>query len=637
MSSGVMLRCAIGLLLAVLLCVYWPGLAGPFWLDDFNNLGPLGDAGGVHSWDAALRFIMGNGSGPLGRPLTMASFLLNAQNWPADPWWFKFTNVVIHTMNALLVCGLLTILLRPKLGARAGFWALWVAAVWALHPLQVSGVLYVIQRMNLLSGSLVLAGLLLYSRARLAVDATDRRRYIGMAAGMLLSVTGVLAKENAVLAVLYVLVLEWTVLAAIPGPAGFVRMRWLCVYLPALGLLGVIGSMIPGALESAPFRGYSWLQHVLTEPRVLFQYVSALYWPDIRGMGLYHDDVAISVSFWQPLSAGVSVMAWCVLAVGAWLVRARHPYLALTVLWFLAGHMLESTVIPLEVYFEHRNYLPSIGVLLLPALLLMTYAPRLSQWMRVFVVGAPLLVLVLLLQAWTVVWGSGLLLANHVAKYHPESPRAQRMWASALEHNGMPEEADKVIADIIEKKPGDISLALYRVTLACQFDLPGGMTIGQALHVPIIRANYSSFEAMERLVNTAYRSQCPQAPRAGLHAMLERLETDPLIRMNGLLLSKLYYMHADMYVAEQNLGGAMHALDQAYEAYPTLDVAVRRAVLLGSAGLYTQALEAVSDAQRHDTLRKKGIPSRYDELAVLEQVYRARLNEAGDSTEGEIQ
>jgi hypothetical protein len=129
---------------------YSPGLHGGFLFDDFANLPALG------------------GDGPTGRPLTLLSFLLDARNWPADPFPFKRTNLILHLLNG----GLLYLLLirlgklisndttRYRIGATFG------ATIWLLHPLLVSTTLYIVQREAMLPATCVLAGLLLWLRGR---------------------------------------------------------------------------------------------------------------------------------------------------------------------------------------------------------------------------------------------------------------------------------------------------------------------------------------------------------------------------------------------------------------------------------------------------------------------------------------
>jgi hypothetical protein len=81
---------------------YWPGLSGPFMLDDYGAIAALGKYDGVRDWETFKAYVFGGHSGPTGRPVSLLTFLIDSQNWPADPWPFKRTNLIIHLLNGVL-------------------------------------------------------------------------------------------------------------------------------------------------------------------------------------------------------------------------------------------------------------------------------------------------------------------------------------------------------------------------------------------------------------------------------------------------------------------------------------------------------------------------------------------------------
>jgi len=93
---------------------------------------------------------------------------------------------------------------------------------------------------------------------------------------------------------------------------------------------------------------------------MLMDYLWTIVRPVAHSRGLFGDDVVASTGLLQPLTTLPSLLGLLVLASGAFHVRRRFPPLAASLLFFLAGHLLESTSIPLELYFEHRNYLPAL-------------------------------------------------------------------------------------------------------------------------------------------------------------------------------------------------------------------------------------------------------------------------------------
>ncbi|MDH4056967.1 MAG: hypothetical protein OEV58_16530, partial [Gammaproteobacteria bacterium] len=149
------------LLFVATIVAYWPGLSGPFLLDDFGSIAALGKHGGVVDWQSFKAFVLGGNSGPTGRPISLASFLIDANNWPTDAAPFKRTNLIIH----LVIGGLLGILTKQILcllqfeSREARILALISAAFWMLHPFLVSTTLYAVQRMAQLSTLFIFAGL----------------------------------------------------------------------------------------------------------------------------------------------------------------------------------------------------------------------------------------------------------------------------------------------------------------------------------------------------------------------------------------------------------------------------------------------------------------------------------------------
>ena len=166
-------RLALAGLLALVMLAYLPGLRGPFVFDDYPNI--------VNNPTVAVTTLTAqnlytaassNTSGPLGRPLAALSFALDHYRAGGFyPLAFKLTNLAIHLLNVLLVYALVGRVAR-RLGAGEGSAAvaLFTALLWGLHPLQLTSVLYVVQRMTSLSALWVLAGgwLWLVGRQRLA-------------------------------------------------------------------------------------------------------------------------------------------------------------------------------------------------------------------------------------------------------------------------------------------------------------------------------------------------------------------------------------------------------------------------------------------------------------------------------------
>lgn len=199
-------------------------------------------------------------------------------------------------------------------------------------------------------------------------------------------------------------------------------------------------------------------ERILTQARLLWSYVSWTYFPNIRGMALYHDDIAPSISLINPISTLVAVVSW-VVAIGVALrVRRIFPLITLGVLWFLYGHALESTVFALELSFEHRNYLASTGPLLLLAVGLVRLGASAGR-LRWVPAGIVLTGFAFLLGVRAQFWSDELQLASYHLATHPESIRARHHFANTNLRLGE-KEADPYRARkyIVTAREGYVSL-----------------------------------------------------------------------------------------------------------------------------------------------------------------------------------
>lgn len=348
-----------------------PGLGGGFFFDDYPNLVDNPSIQIASLDGASLRqALAGPAASPFGRPVSVASFALTHYFFGLDPYAFKAVNLAIHLFSGLLVFWLA----RQLLGAlpagnprRRDGLALWLAAVWLLHPIQLLAVLHAVQRMTSLSALFLFAGLLLHIRAR------ERNSVAG-----LLLAWGVcwplsfFSKESGALFPFFVLAWELIVRRAAQG--GLDRYARALAVLAGLTFLAGLaylalpsGRWLLAGYESRPF---TLAERLLTEGRVLWFYLGLIALPRLEALGLQHDDIALSTGLTEPWTTLPALLGLAGLAWLAWRLRARAPLVVFGIAWFFIGHALESTLLPLEIAHEHRNYVPLFGVLIAAATLL---------------------------------------------------------------------------------------------------------------------------------------------------------------------------------------------------------------------------------------------------------------------------
>ncbi len=355
-------------LISVVTFIFYPGLSGSFFFDDKSSI--VGNPA-LQLFDGSFSSLISASSNgvasPLGRPLSMASFALNLHFLGADPFYFKLVNLLIHLTNG----GLVFILARqlwPRLAGGGDSFpaALWMTAVWLLHPINLAPVLFVVQRMTSLAAFFTLAALCLYLYGRQRMGS---RGWAAIMAGLLACwPMAILSKETALLLPLYILICEWLVLDGFRSiPPKISRAIALLLSLVVASILMAKWDFVASGYE---FRDFGPIERLLTEAGVLWFYLLQLFlpWPEL--FSLHHDDFTISHGLLSPPQTLLAIGAWAFLVALAFRLRQRSPLFTFAVAWFLAAHALESTLLPLEIAYEHRNYLASLGILLWLATLL---------------------------------------------------------------------------------------------------------------------------------------------------------------------------------------------------------------------------------------------------------------------------
>jgi hypothetical protein len=367
------------LILGLTLFVYWNGLNGPYMFDDAANIVEntpvLIETLSFQTLITAASAYPGSGGGIM-RPISMLSFGLNHYFTGLDPYWFKLTNLLIHCANGLIVFFLVRIWLRvvdpshdKRTESTQNDWiALATTAAWLLHPINLTSVLYIVQRMTALAAFFSLAGLLLYSLGRMRMITNAKGGLalvsIGLLGGTILAF---FSKENGLLLPLLIFVLEWTLFRFVTSKRTerniLLSLFGLTLIPPLLFAMGFVIYNPQWLTSLYTLRQFDLEERLLTESRVVWFYLKMLLFPRESDFSLFHDDIALSSGLMTPWSTLPALAGIFGLLITALLVKSRHPILAFGILFFFAGHSMESTLIPLELIHEHRNYLPGIGVL----------------------------------------------------------------------------------------------------------------------------------------------------------------------------------------------------------------------------------------------------------------------------------
>jgi hypothetical protein len=435
--------CAKPNLLFIFLClltvaVYYPGLSGDYMFDDMQNL-LLNNRLELDSLDltSLQAASFSSGSGTLRRPVSMASFALNRYFFGIAPYSHKVINLAIHVLTGISLLLLGRLILKsyreyrnPGLSPAAITWLpVIVSGLWLVHPLNLTSVLYIVQRMTSLAALFTVLGLCCYTLGRHR-QLKGRPGWAWIFTGLFVfGGLAVLSKENGALLPLYMLVLEITLFRFRDTGGRFDRK--IAAFFLLFLLIPVFGFLFWLIQKPGPFLGgyvnrdFTLTERVLTETRVLLFYLKQILIPSVSELGLYHDDITISRSLLSPVTTLFAVISLMFILATALLLTRKAPLVSLGILWFFAGHTLESTILPLEIAHEHRNYLADYGILLAAGAALL----HLSKALRMTYVQTLTPALFICLFAYTTwvradQWSDNVTHAVFEATHHPESSRA---------------------------------------------------------------------------------------------------------------------------------------------------------------------------------------------------------------------
>lgn len=342
-----------------------PGLSGGFFFDDESNI-VRNEAIKINelSFDALINSTEGPTAGPLGRPVSVVSFAATHYFFGLDPYMFKAINLGLHILNGALVallCALLLDAFKVHLSPKERAWlAIWMSAAWLIHPINILPVMLAVQRMTLLSSLFLLLALTCHLKAQRSLGNIKWLLYIS--SWLFFWPLAVLSKETGILFPLYVFLLSLFMPSQSEkkgwGPA-FPLLVLISIVLMMLSYLG--WDWLKNAYVMRPF---SLAERLMTEARVLWFYAAQILLPDYSKFAIYLDHFRVSNGLFSPPTTFLSICGWTLVSSAILLYRERLPLICFAAAWFIVGHSLESSVLPLEIAQEYRNYFPSIGLLL---------------------------------------------------------------------------------------------------------------------------------------------------------------------------------------------------------------------------------------------------------------------------------
>ncbi|WP_275097493.1 hypothetical protein [Sedimenticola hydrogenitrophicus] len=612
------------------------GLPGDFLFDDLPNLKALDSFGEINSLEQLKLYLSYSSAGPTGRPISLLSFLVNADSWPDDAGPFKITNILLHLLNGIILFWFISLIFKNSSHLKEikhGIWiALFASIWWAAHPLHVSTVLYIIQRMAILSALFSLLGMVGYIYGRIRYLTSPKSGYLVMAMSISLgTLFATLSKENGALLPLFILIIESLLFSNKADSTTFKRFKILSLWTPSIVIvLYLIWAGLNQPDSIVEFRGFTVYERLLTESQVLIEYLKILLIPQPYTGGLYQY-YPISKSISENPIVLVSIFIILSLLSIAWVYRARQPLISVSVFFFFAAHLIESTTVPLELYYEHRNYLPS-AFLFVPfsflAIKLIDHKPKSGTFIPILIS----VVLVVMTAIRCQSWSNSTELQLNWARENPLSHRAQLAAAENLINKNEVATAKKVLTAALGTVADDTPIRLHLIRLTKETPELKANRISSLASL-IKAAPYSN----ETLAATVLLSQqiVSSDSKLNILAMLDlwdAVASNPRFSSVPQNMSKIHHNKAHLLLALDKTVDAVDQFQQSLEENPSVNMGIVQSTLLADKGHYCESIKHLIFTQRVIPFDPKG---RYNKKYYDKEISRLiRLIQIDADTSG---
>ena len=300
------------------------------------------------------------------RPLACLSLALNWYAGRDSVTGYHIVNLLIHLVTAsLLFLIILNLFKSPKLtGKYEGsqyFVALLTATLWAVNPIQIQAVTYIVQRMAAMAAMFYILGIYLYLKGRL--QSPNWKRYTFFLACLMAYGCALGSKENTITLPIAIILLEVVFFQDLSCARTRRRVFWIAagtgLGIVVFGILFFLKGDLAAIMKTYAERSFSPLQRLMTQPRILVFYLTLIFYPLPTRLSIEHE-IAVSNSLIDPWTTVFSILLIIALiGLGVYRMR-RWPIFSFAILFFFLAHLIESSIIGLELIFEHRNYLPSL-------------------------------------------------------------------------------------------------------------------------------------------------------------------------------------------------------------------------------------------------------------------------------------
>ena len=377
------------------------------------------------------------------RPIANISFALNYYFHQYNVTGYHVVNVLIHVTTGIFLYFFVKTTLHLPLLHFKDTTATWIASftvlLWLVHPLHTQSVTYIVQRMNSMASMFYVLSMLLYTRGRLTSD--KRRRWLLFTGCILAGILAIGSKEIALTIPFFLLLYEWYFfqdLSFVWFKKYLISFAGVMVFLALSALMYMGTETLHNILVVPDDFDFTLTERVLTEFRVVIVYLKLLLFPHPSQLNIDYD-FPLSRSLFDPISTLFALGTIIGMFGLALYISKKERLLSFCVLWFFGNLVIESSVIMLDILFEHRTYLPSMLLSLLVVTLVVRYTKL--PWLRVVVLCAVALVYAVWTYERNSLWANEIALWSDCVVKSPHKARPHTNLGYALMSQGNLKEA----------------------------------------------------------------------------------------------------------------------------------------------------------------------------------------------------
>jgi len=465
-------------LLFLILClgIYSNTLEVPFYFDDVPRISDNPDIRMTKMTFNKVRNAAFGEHSASNRPFGNITFALNYYFHKYDLKGYHVVNIIIHTLTGIFLYLFIKTTLsvatprspKPSIpeSLDPSFPAFFAALVWLAHPVHTQSVTYIVQRFNSMAAMFYVLSFWLYVKGRIrmrqhatqnpqskaAFSPKSRKSAISFlfSASSLYFSGSVMAwiialgsKQTAATLPFFIFLYEWYFFQDLSRDWLKCQLKYCFGIIILFGLICLIYTglnPLKKIVSSASYarNNFIFTERVLTQPRVVIYYLSLLFYPHPSRLNLDYD-FPLSHSLIDPVTTLLSLLTIIGIVGLAVYAARRERLISFCILWYFGNLVIESSVIPLAIIFEHRTYLPSMLI----CLLVVALGHRLIKfkWLGITF----MLVVVTVFSFWTYqrnkVWRDDITLWQDVVNKSPQKVRPHNNLGNALIESGRTEEA----------------------------------------------------------------------------------------------------------------------------------------------------------------------------------------------------